>query len=96
LLKSTLNSFSNLWDYRNDLTSWFQQLPTIISPSLIEIGFESFVDKQKCNSKKQFDKQLVVWFDAFKTLKFIHSIRASHYQDIPLSLALSKAPFKCQ
>ena len=96
LLKSTLNSFSNLWDYRNDLTSWFQQLPTIISPSLIEIGFESFVDKQKCNSKKQFDKQLVVWFDAFKTLKFIHSLRANHYQDIPLSLALSTAPFKCQ
>ena len=94
LLKSTLNSFSNLWDYRNDLILWFQQLPIIISQALIEIGFECFVEKQKCNSKKQFDKQLVVWFDAFKTLKFIHSLRANHYQDIPLSLALSKAPFK--
>lgn len=95
LLKSTLYSFSNLWHYRSDLTSWFQQLPTIIRPALTEIGFESFVEKQKCNSEKQFDKQLVVWFDAFKTLKFIHSLRANHYQDIPLSLALSKAPFMC-
>ncbi|MFT5294527.1 MAG: hypothetical protein ACI9YH_000533 [Colwellia sp.] len=96
LLKSTLYSFSNLWRYRTDLTSWFQQLPTIIRPALTEIGFESFVEKQKCNSEKQFNKQLVVWFDAFKTLKFIHSLRANHYQDIPLSLALSKAPFKCE
>ncbi len=93
LLKSTLYSFSNLWHYRTDLSSWFKQLPTIVRPALTEIGFETFVDKQKNNSEKQFDKQLVVWFDAFKTLKFIHSIRAIHYQDIPLSLALLKAPF---
>ena len=95
LLKSTLYSFSNLWEYRSDLTSWFAQLPTIINPALIEIGFETFVEKQRLNSKKQFDKQLIVWFDAFKTLKFIHNLRANHFQDIPLSLALSKAPFNC-
>jgi hypothetical protein len=93
LLKSTLDSFSNLWLYRTDLTSWFKALPVIVRTALIEIGFESFVEKQKNNSEKQFDKQLVVWFDAFKTLKFIHNLRANHYHDIPLSLALSKAPF---
>jgi len=93
LLKSTLYSFSNLWHYRTDLSSWFKQLPTFVRPALTEIGFETFIEKQKDNSEKQFDKQLVVWFDAFKTLKFIHSIRATHYQDIPLSLALLKAPF---
>jgi hypothetical protein len=93
LLKLTICSFSNLWHYRSDLTSWFQQLPTIVHRALTEIGFESFVAKQKNNSEKQFNKQLVVWFDAFKTLKFIHNLRTNHYQDIPLSIALVKAPF---
>jgi len=93
LLKETIHSFSSLWHYRADLLSWFQQQSSIIQSALTEIGFNSFVDKQKNNNEKQFNKQLVVWFDAFKTLKFIHSLRANHYQDIPLSLALSKAPF---
>jgi hypothetical protein len=93
LLKSTLSSFSALWHYRSDLTLWLQQLPINVHQSLTEIGFEIFVEKQKNNSEKQFNKQLVVWFDAFKTLKFIHSLRANHYQDIPLSIALIKAPF---
>jgi hypothetical protein len=93
LLKSTLASFISLWHYRDDLTTWFQELPEIVHSALVEIGFENFVEKQKNNSEKQFTKQLVVWFDAFKTLKFIHNIRANHYQDIHLALALSKAPF---
>jgi hypothetical protein len=93
LLKSTLFSFSTLWQYRDDLTTWFQHLPVQISLALTDIDFEVFVNKQKNNSEKQFDKQLVVWFDAFKTLKFIHSLRANNYQDIPLAQALSKAPF---
>jgi len=93
LLKETIHSFSSLWHYRTDLLSWFQQQSSIIQSALTEIGFNSFVDKQKNNNEKQFNKQLVVWFDAFKTLKFIHSLRANHYQDIPLTLALSKAPF---
>jgi len=93
LLKETIHSFSSLWHYRADLLSWFQQQSSIIQSALTEIGFNSFVDKQKNNNEKQFNKQLVVWFDAFKTLKFIHSLRANHYQDIPLTLALSKAPF---
>jgi len=93
LLKSTLHSFLNLWQYRGDLLPWFQQQPTLVRSTLIEIGFETFVEKQKNNNEKQFNKQLVVWFDAFKTLKFIHNLRANYYQDIPLELALSKAPF---
>jgi hypothetical protein len=96
LLKSTLCSFEELWQCRANLTLWFQQQPTLVSSALIEIGFENFVNKQKTNSEKQFNKQLTVWFDAFKTLKFIHSIRANHYQDIPLTQALSTASFSLQ
>jgi hypothetical protein len=94
LLKATLCSFSNLWHHRDDVATWLQQRSTPVSKALTEIGFVSFVNKQINNSEKQFNKQLDVWFDAFKTLKFIHSVRANYYQDIPLAQALSKALFR--
>jgi hypothetical protein len=93
LLKSTLHSLLELWQYRFDLTLWLNNQPLLVHLALTEIGFENFVEKQKNNNEKQFNKQLVVWFDAFKTLKFIHSLRENHYQDIPLTEALLKAPF---
>ena len=34
------------------------------------------------------------WFDAFRTLKFVHYMRDNHYPDMPLSQALAKAPWR--
>jgi len=96
LLKSTLHAFLELWQYRADLGVWLNNQPLLVQSALTEIGFNTFVAKQKNNSEKQFNKQLIVWFDAFKTLKFIHSLRENHYQDIPLTEALLKAPFILQ
>lgn len=94
LLKAVLSAFANLWHYRGDLIAWLEPLSEPIVTALNQIGFEAFVEKQINNSEKQFNKQLVVWFDAFKTLKFIHNIRENHYQDIPLAQALLTAPFR--
>mgnify|MGYP000718713828 CR=1 FL=1 len=91
LLKSTLHAFLELWQYRADIVVWLNNQPLLVQSALTEIGFNTFVAKQKNNSEKQFNKQLIVWFDAFKTLKFIHSLRENHYQDIPLTEALLKA-----
>ncbi|TWX52298.1 hypothetical protein [Colwellia hornerae] len=92
-LKTVLSAFPTLWHYRGDLIAWSEQLSKPISEALNQIGFEAFVEKQINNNEKQFNKQLVVWFDAFKTLKFIHNLRENHYQDIPLAQALLTAPF---
>jgi hypothetical protein len=92
-LKNTLLSFSTLWQHRNNLMLWQKSLSAPAHLALTELCFESFIQKQKNSNEKQFNKQLIVWFDAFKTLKFIHSMRANYYPDIPLSQALSEAPF---
>jgi hypothetical protein len=94
LLKAVLSAFANLWHHRDDLIAWLEPLSEPIITALNHIGFAAFVEKQINNSEKQFNKQLVVWFDAFKTLKFIHNIRENHYQDIPLAQALLTAPFR--
>ena len=67
--------------------------PKEISEALISIGFESFVEKQLTVKQAQFDRQLNVWFDAFKTLKFIHSVRDEYYPNIPLSQAIELSNF---
>ncbi len=61
--------------------------------ALSSLNIRTFVDKQMNNNQIQFDKQLTVWFDAFKTLKFIHAIREQGLEDIPLEQALKHAAF---
>ena len=92
-LKACLVHFSVLWEKRFDLTSWLTCLSVESQQALADIKLMSFVDKQKNNNKVQFNKQLLVWFDAFKTLKFIHSLRAQKYADIPLKQAIELAAF---
>jgi len=92
-LKVTLAAFSQLWQQRHALESWQKLLPKQAYGALIDIQFEKFIASQKNNNQIQFNKQLIVWFDAFKTLKFIHNLRDNYYQDIPLQQALLIAHF---
>jgi len=93
LLKQTLSQFSTLWQYRQNFEKWLEIVPKEVSASLIKIGLSNFVAKQANEKKSQFDKQLNVWFDAFKTLKFIHVLREQGYRDMPLSDAIAQAKF---
>lgn len=92
-LKDCLMAFELLWGHRENLDKWFQLLPKEVSNALTELNFASFVAKQKKSNKIQFNKQLKVWFDAFKTLKFIHATRRQGYCDLPLADAISQANF---
>jgi hypothetical protein len=51
------------------------------------------VVKQQVNKQAQFNKQLTVWFDSFKTLKFIHALRDLGLENIALEQAIADAPF---
>ena len=93
-LKALLSSFDNVYEYRHDLSSWYQELPEGTQAALVEIGFGAFLDKQKSTKITQFNKQLIVWFDAFKTLKFIHYLRDNNYQNLPLTEAILQADFR--
>lgn len=92
-LKSCLSHFLLLWEQRFNFEAWLSKLSQNAQQALLDIKLDTFVNKQKNNQQIQFNKQLHVWFDAFKTLKFIHSLREHKYADIPLLQALSIAPF---
>ncbi|NQZ21998.1 MAG: hypothetical protein HRT53_08065 [Colwellia sp.] len=92
-LKVTLAAFSQLWQKKEALDAWLEQLPKPACFALKSIKFEKFVTNQINSDQIQFNKQLIVWFDAFKTLKFIHSLRENYYPDIPLQQAISNANF---
>jgi hypothetical protein len=92
-LKQLLIEFSSLWQHRQQLDVWYQQQPKIVSDSLKSIGLTSFVNKQVNAKESQFVKQIPIWFDAFKTLKFIHALRALGIADIALHKAIDQAVF---
>jgi hypothetical protein len=45
------------------------------------------------NAGEKNQKHLHAWFDAFRTLKFVHTLRALHWPSIPYTEALSLAEF---
>ncbi|XPF94790.1 hypothetical protein ACM9HF_01925 [Colwellia sp. RE-S-Sl-9] len=92
-LKNCIRTFDTLWENRFNLDDWTSALSKESQHALQDIKLASFVDKQKNNNQIQFNKQLTVWFDAFKTLKFIHSLREQKYADIPLQKAIESAGF---
>ena len=92
-LKNCISHFAILWESRLYFDDWLSALSKESRQALQDIKLASFVDKQKNNNQIQFNKQLTVWFDAFKTLKFIHSLREQKYTDIPLQQAIETANF---
>jgi hypothetical protein len=92
-LKTLLAEFSKLWQYRDNIEAWLNNHPLPSQQALKDIGFFSFVDKQKSAAQPQFDKQLIVWFDAFKTLKYIHGLRDQGLNNIALTQAIASADF---
>ncbi len=95
-LKTLLAHFHLLYDARNELMAWYQELNEDIVLALKALGFENFVTKQQGVNQTQFNKQLVTWFDAFKTLKFIHYLRDHYYANIPLTQAIAMAEFEVE
>ncbi|BDX07971.1 hypothetical protein [Planctobacterium marinum] len=45
-------------------------------------------------TQPHFLKAISDWFDAFRTLKYVHYLRDNYYPDIPISQALAKAPWR--
>lgn len=93
-LKNTLEHVKSLYQQQEHLSRWFDGLSMSSRDGLLSLGIEKFVDAHKTCSQEQFERQFIVWFDAFRTLKFIHFIRDNVYEDIPLNDAISQAPFR--
>ncbi len=63
--------------------------------ALRSLGFEREVAEAlaQCKTEAVLLRRLLTWFDALKSLRFIHALRDSVHPDILLELALQKAPF---
>ena len=55
---------------------WLAGLSSVNSMVLQEMGFKAAVDKilSNCKSEKSFSQQIHSWFDAFRTLKYVHAM----------------------
>ena len=74
-------------------TDYFAQLPPTIQATLTSLGFHKFEThaKKQCKNEKQFVKSFHDWFDAFMTLKFVHTLQQNEYPDLPLDQCLKQA-----
>ena len=73
--------------------AWLAELSQISQHALTNVGLVSFITKQSATKQEQFEKQLIVWFDSFKTLKFIHALRDLGLENMPLEEAIESADF---
>ncbi|TKB45657.1 hypothetical protein [Thalassotalea mangrovi] len=93
-LKRLLDAVSHCKGNLTELIQALESFSDLTRQSLTDIGFFTFINNPQLQSSsaQQVSKQLMVWFDAFKTLKFIHALRDNGLPDMPLSEALNN-PF---
>ena len=85
----------------NSLVEWLRTFaykdPLIESARLIEtlaeVGAISTAEKSLATPGSQTKKRLLDGFDGFRTLKFVHALRASGLKSLPLHDALDQASF---
>lgn len=101
-LKQLNEHTKQLFNHLFDIDTWLANLSKVNQQALKSISFKQFIiqyiskqdiTKHEKASEIQFFKQWHVWFDAFKTLKFIHALRDAGITDITLDEALTRANF---
>ncbi len=94
-LKNFLSASSELWEHLEHSDKWCNNLSDKINFALKKLRFDKIVTHIRNNAKNnsQAEKHLFQWFDAFRTLKFIHYLQDEFYPAIPLVRAIDESPF---
>lgn len=62
--------------------------------ALAELGIrEACREAARAVRTGNLGRRLLTWFDALRTLRFLHALRAAGLRDLPLEAALERAPF---
>lgn len=82
-LKELLQWFESLWVERFRLSSCINELSSATKSALLALHFFDFIQTlpQQCKTELQFKRQIIQWFDAFKTLKYLNYLRDHYYED---------------
>jgi hypothetical protein len=95
-LKILLDAFDDLWQNRARGAWWLAQLPSRVRDACLALNIDSLFDHlcTQVRDEEQALRQIHAWFDAFRTLKFIHHLQAHHFPAMALTRALVRArPF---
>ena len=78
-LKNLLMVFPELWNTNTKLSTSSQRV-------LQTMGFDKAVEAARNNSKSPsaFSRHMHDWFDAFRTLKYIHGLRGERYESVSI------------
>lgn len=91
MLSYNIQSFKDLKNFVEQVPNLHEQtsveLPQSVSAFLATIGFEENLQKIKTNATSEihFTKLFFNWFNAFKTLKYLHFNRDNFYADLLIS-----------
>jgi hypothetical protein len=94
VLARTLAALSTLAD-RRELDAFSRSVPATALAALRDLGFEAEAGRALAESKTRqvLLRRLLTWFDALRSLRFIHALRDAAFPNVPLRSALATAPF---
>ena len=94
-LKSCLIALSQLWHYKGNFNTWFGSLPEEVKFGLEQLNINKLLIhlQSQSNSEAQYQDHTRQWFDAFRTLKFIHYLQDKFHPPMALSDAISMSDF---
>lgn len=93
MLSYNIQSFKDLKNFVEQVPNLYEdakvEFPKSVTAFLVTIDFEENLKKIKANatSVNHFTKLFFNWFNAFKTLKYMHFARDNFYSDITISEA---------
>ena len=105
LLKNGLSFLSDIWDTQNlelpDIAAKIagEEQESLISKHIYTVLLELNIERalahafEHSRNKEAFFRHMHTWFDAFRTLKFIHGLRNYALPSLPIDQALTGAEF---
>ena len=94
-LKNCLIALSQLWQYKDNFNHWLTTLTEEVKFGLEQLNINKLLIhlRNQSNTESQCLEQVHQWFDAFRTLKFIHYLQKEYYPAVVLSDAISQVNF---
>ncbi|MEX1032043.1 MAG: hypothetical protein WDZ30_01655 [Cellvibrionaceae bacterium] len=92
-LRTLLQHLDDLWQYRLNHTKWLNSLPASLENACTALGIDQLLRHlaNHSDSEAQYRRHTHSWFDAFRTLKFVHYLQNHSYPAIPFTQALAEA-----
>ena len=101
-----LNLTDQLWRdrdsiQRSSLSQWWGSTQSADNKIILEILQQLGLDQtlshayRQCQDYRHFEYFIWVWFDAFRTLKFVHALRDRAFPSIPLEAAIASNSSLC-